>query len=277
MTIGIVTDSTAYLPPGVARDLGIRVVPVQVVVDGQAFDESDVSVAVLTAALREGKPVTTSRPSAAACEQVYAELAAAGAQSIVSIHLSGDMSGTYESALIAAGRVSIPVHVIDSRQVGMALGFPVIRAARAAADGAAVHEIAARAKAECEAGLIAFSVDTLEFLARGGRIGSGAARIGGALQVKPILAVVNGKVESHDRVRTSSKAVARLVELAVTHAVGPCDIAVHHVADEVRAFGLAAALGPALGVDDIVVTQCGAVIAAHVGPGALAVVVSPRR
>ena len=131
--------------------------------------------------------------------------------------------------------------------------------------------------AECEAGLIAFSVDTLEFLARGGRIGSGAARIGGALQVKPILAVVNGKVESHDRVRTSSKAVARLVELAVTHAVGPCDIAVHHVADEVRAFGLAAALGPALGVDDIVVTQCGAVIAAHVGPGALAVVVSPRR
>lgn len=275
MATGIVTDSTAYLPPGAADALGIRVVPVQVVVDGESMPEPAVSTADLTAALRDGKAVTTSRPSAGEFEQVYESLRADGCDAIVSVHLSSEISGTYESALIAAGRVGFPVHVVDSRQVGLAFGYPVLRAAQQAIDGAAADSIADNARRECESGLIAFSVATLEFLQRGGRINGVQARIGGALQVKPILQMRDGAVQSRELVRTSGKAVAKLVEIARAHATGPCDFAVHHVADEVRAYGLAAALGPAVG-HDVAVTECGAVVAAHVGPGALAVVVSPR-
>lgn len=276
MGVGIVTDSTAYLPPGVAAELGITDVQVQVVVGGQSFDERDVSVARLAQALADKQIVTTSRPAPAEFETHYRRMHAAGCDEVVSIHLSRELSGTCEAALIAAGRVPFPVHVVDSQQVGMAMGFAVMRAAVSAREGLGGADIAAAATRDSHSALIAFSVDTLDYLQRGGRISGVQARIGGALHVKPILQMTDGVVRNRELARTSSKAVARLVDIARDFAAGPCDVAVHHVADEVRAYGLAAALGPALGVDAVPVTECGAVVGAHVGPGALAVVVSPR-
>jgi DegV family protein with EDD domain len=124
--------------------------------------------------------------------------------------------------------------------------------------------------------MIAFSVDTLEFLERGGRINSVAAKLGGALQVKPILHLVNGVIERRDLVRTGARAFTRLVDIAMNAYEPGRPIAVHHVADPASATMLAQALTSRLGVADIPVSECGAVIATHTGPGALAVVVGPQ-
>ena len=132
MGVALVTDSTAYLPPQAAAQLGVHVVPVQVVLDGVSYDEvGGITTPELVAALRGGATATTSRPSAAQFEQIYRGLQETGATSIVSVHLSGGLSGTWESATIAAGRMDIPVTAIDSRQVAMAFGFAVEQIGRA--------------------------------------------------------------------------------------------------------------------------------------------------
>src|SRR3954470_20560719 len=192
--IAVVTDSTAYLPQTQAAAAGVTVVPVQVVIGGQTFDEMDISAADVTEALREWRPILTSRPAPSAFITMYQRLALEGATGIVSVHLSGAMSATVESAELAAKEVSIPVRVIDSRSIGMGLGFPVLSAAQAASDGAepaTVEEIARRRSAGAS---VLFYVDTLEYLRRGGRIGKAAALVGSALSVKPLLHLVDGHV-----------------------------------------------------------------------------------
>lgn len=274
MSVALVTDSTAYLPPDAA---GVRVVPVQVVLDGTSYDEvGGISTQHLVAALRAGAVATTSRPSAAQFEQVYRALQADGATSIVSVHLSSGLSGTYESAVIAAARVDIPVTAIDSQQVAMAFGFAVQNAVRAAAAGIGHDEVVAGVVRDCADSSIAFLVDTLEFLERGGRIGAVKAKVGSALQVKPILHMHKGEVASRELVRTSARAFARLADIAAQEHTPGRPVAVHHVSDPVRAADLATLLTQRLDVDQVTVTECGAVIAAHVGPGALAVVTGPQ-
>ena len=146
--VAVVTDSTAYLPRSLAEEHGIRVVPVQVVIGGTTYSEGiDVDPAAVVAALREWRPVTTSRPTPQAFAETYAEAVAAGATSIVSVHLSSKMSGTYESAAIAAREVGIPVTVIDSGLIGMAMGFATIAAAEAAASGCDADAVARVARA----------------------------------------------------------------------------------------------------------------------------------
>lgn len=277
VSVALVTDSTAYLPPGQAQALGVTVVPVQVVLDGVSHDEvGGITTDELVTALRGGAVATTSRPSASQFEAVYRECQAAGATSIVSVHLSSGLSGTYESAAIAAERVEVPTTVIDSRQVAMAFGFAVGNAARAARAGASHDDIVAGIERDCADSTILFLVDTLEFLERGGRVGSVRAKVGSALQVKPILHMHDGQVASRELVRTSSRAFARLADLVEQAHTPGRPVAVHHVADPHRATDLARLLASRLGVDEVTVTECGAVIAAHVGPGALAAVVGPQ-
>jgi DegV family protein with EDD domain len=286
VSLAVVTDSTAYLPAELiaAAPAPVTVVPLHVVLGGRERREGvDVSVADLSVALRSFVPVTTSRPSPAELLEAYAAAAEAGASGIVSVHLSSEMSGTCQSARLAAQQSPVPVEVVDSRSLGMAMGFAVLSAAQAAADGRPVSEVAAVARQRARAAEVVFYVDTLEHLRRGGRIGAASALLGSALAIKPILTLVDGTIRPLERVRTATRALARLAEITVAAAErlqstgAVVDLAVQHLDSADRAQSLAATLGegfPAAG--RLVVAELGAVVGAHVGPGTLAVVASPR-
>jgi DegV family protein with EDD domain len=276
--VAIVTDSTAYLPSDLVASHRITVVPVQVVVGGQPFDEgTEISPAEVAAALRSWSVVTTSRPSPERFAAAYAAAADAGATAVVSAHLSGDMSGTYDSAVLAAREAPVRVIVVDTRRVAMAMGFAVLDGARAAEAGADAETVATVIRERAAASSALFYVDTLDYLRRGGRIGAAQALLGQALAVKPILELVDGTVTPLEKVRTTSKALARLEELVVERAGGrPCDIAVHHLDAAARAETLAGHLVARLVASRVLVGEVGAVVGAHVGPGMVAVAVSPR-
>jgi len=276
--VAIVTDSTAYLPADLVASHHIRVVPVQVVVSGQPYDEgTEISPAEVAEALRAWNVVTTSRPSPDRFAQAYADAADSGATAIVSAHLSGDMSGTYDSACLAARDSPIPVLVVDTRRVAMAMGFAVLDGARAAEAGADPEAVAQVIRDRAASSSALFYVDTLDYLRRGGRIGAAQALLGQALAVKPILELVDGHVAPLEKVRTTSKALARIEELVIQRAAGrPCDIAVHHLDAAARAETLAGHLVARLVDSRVIVAEVGAVVGAHVGPGMVAVGVSPR-
>ncbi|MER5639223.1 DegV family protein [Kitasatospora sp. NPDC002227] len=277
--LAVVTDSTAYLPQDAIDRHRISVVPLSVVVGDEVLTEGvEISPKDVAEALRAKRRVTTSRPNPETFAAAYRAAAEAGATAAVSIHISAELSGTYEAAQLAAAEAPIPVEVVDSRLVGMALGHCVLTAAEAAAAGldAAGVAAAARERAALTSGF--FYVDTLEHLRRGGRIGAARALLGSALAVKPLLHLSAGRIEPLEKVRTASRAIARLEEIAVSQAGdAPVDIAVHHLAAEDRAEPLAERLRERVpGLRELQVSEVGAVIGAHVGPGLLAVVVAPR-
>lgn len=281
--IALVTDSTASLPPEEVRRHDITVVPLQVVIGAESLDEGVEGGAtpdLIAAALREWTPVSTSRPNPSRMLETYRRLAAAGAEAIVSVHLSAELSGTWESALLAARDAPVPVHAVDSRQVGIGTGFAVLAAAEARDAGGTAEEIAGAARAQAEATTSLFYVDTLEYLRRGGRVGAAAALLGSALAVKPILAIEDGRIGPRDRVRTAGKALARLQDLAVEAAGdGSCRVAVAHLASPERAAQLAAALQARLDgriEGEVLIGEIGAVLGAHVGPGMVAACVARR-
>ena len=154
------------------------------------------------------------------------------------------MSGTVESAQLAALEVDLPVHVVDAGQVGIATGYAALTAADVLDAGGTAKEAAEAALARGEASTSLFYVDTLEYLRRGGRIGAAAAIFGSALSVKPLLAISEGRVAPRERVRTASRALARLADLAV-EAAGeqPVDVCVSHLANAERAGELASHAG----------------------------------
>jgi DegV family protein with EDD domain len=276
--VAVVTDSTAYLPDELVAQHGITVVPLQVVVDGRPFDETaDVTGPDVAEALRHSRSVSTSRPAPAQLVEVYERLAAAGAPAIVSIHLSRELSGTYESAVLAAREVEVPVEVVDSRTLGMATGFAALRAREVLDGDGSAEEAADAARRRAEATWAGFYVNTLEHLRRGGRVTVARALIGTALAVKPLLHVVDGGIAPLENVRTASRALARLEALAVEQAGdAPVDVAVHHLVNPERASSLAASLASRLpGLRELVVKEVGPVVGAHVGPGLVAVVVAP--
>ena len=276
--VAVVTDSTAYLPRAQAEAAAVTVVPVQVVIGGETMDETAVSSSDIADALREWRPISTSRPSPSVFVEAYSKLSLDGADEIVSVHLSGAMSATVESALLAAKEVSVPVRVIDSRSIGMGLGFPVLAAAQAAAEGADAQRVEEIARRRTASASVLFYVDTLEYLRRGGRIGKAAALVGSALSVKPLLHLVDGSVVPLEKVRTTSKALGRLEELAVERVgAGAADIAVQHLANADRAYALAGRIQESAGGSvAVTVGEVGAVVGAHVGPGMSAVAICPR-
>ncbi len=281
MPVAVVTDSTAYLPEGVAGDMGIGVVALEVRIGDRVGREGiDIGAAELSAALAERHLVVqTSRPPPAEFVACYRAALDAGADELVSVHLSRELSGTWDAARLAAEEVGPGrVHVVDSRSTGMGLGFAVLAAAEAARAGATGAEAAAAAEAVAARCRLFFSVETLDRLRRGGRIGAAAALVGTALAVKPLLHVAQGRIVPLEKVRTTARAAQRLVELAVKAAGdGPVDLAVHHLAAAARAEEVAARLRERLPqVARLFVSEVGAVIGAHVGPGLLGVVVVPR-
>ena len=216
MPVAVVTDSSAYLPDGFANRHAVHVVPLHVLIDDwSGLDGVDIGPAEVATALSGRRTVTTSRPNPDEFVRAYRRLLDEGADGIVSVHLSRELSGTWESARLAAQEIGVDrVRVVDSRTAVMGLGFAVLRAATAAgggASGAAVEDAAVAAAARTRT---FFMVETLEYLRRGGRIGSAAAFLGTALAVKPVLHVKDGHIVPLEKVRTTNRALARLVDLA---------------------------------------------------------------
>jgi DegV family protein with EDD domain len=278
--IAVVTDSTAYLPTGLAEKLRVSVVPLYVIMGGSSGEEGiDIMPDQLAAALRERRQlVSTSRPTPNSFAQTYRRCLDSGADGVVSLHLSRELSGTWDAARLAAEEVDpARVKVIDSRSAGMGLGFAVLAAAERAAAGAELSAVVRAGVDTAAATVTLFYVDTLEFLRRGGRIGAAAAVLGTALAVKPLLHVVDGRIVALEKVRTASKAIARLAEVAVERAGGRLvDVAVQHLAAPERADGVAAVLRDRIPrLRRMHISEVGAVVGAHVGPGLIGVVVAP--
>src|SRR4051812_40704594 len=192
--VAVVTDSTAYLPPGVADKHDIGVVPLHVVLGLRSGEEGvEVSPADVAAALTERRvDVSTSRPTPGEFAAAYR---ASDAPCVVSVHLSGALSGTVEAAHLAAADVAgegIEVRVIDTATIAMGLGFAVIAAAEAASSGGGVEAVVAAAEKTAAATTTLFYVDTLEHLRRGGRLGAGSALFGGGVSGQAPLPVLRG-------------------------------------------------------------------------------------
>jgi DegV family protein with EDD domain len=278
--VAVVTDSTAYLPLELTEGYGIHVVPLYVILPGRSGREGiDVGPDDVARALAvRGQTVSTSRPTPGDFVAAYRQALEAGAERLVSIHLSSELSGTWDAARLAASQVGEHiVTVVDSRSAAMGCGFAVLAAARSAAAGADAAEVAEIAQGTAAATSTFFVVDTLEHLRRGGRIGAAAAVLGSALSVKPVLHVKDGRVVPLEKVRTTARALNRLVQRAVEAAGdGHVSVAVHHLAAAERADRLAVELRERLPeLRELHVSELGAAIGAHVGPGAVGVVVAP--
>jgi DegV family protein with EDD domain len=258
-------------------EFGIEVVPLQVISNGVAFNEvCGITVDEVATALRAGKSVTTSRPNPEVFVEAFEKLHRAGHESIVSAHLSSELSGTYESAVLASRKVSFPVDVVDSRGIAMMLGFAVKAGAKLASTGGSHADVLDLIQRKCAGASIIFYVDSLEFLEKGGRITAMQARMGASMNLKPLLHMINGKVAQQELVRSSEKSIARMIEIVTAAARIKSEIAVHHVEALDAANNVALQLKELTGVESISVTSAGAVVGTHVGPGALAVVVSPQ-
>ncbi|GAA4802115.1 DegV family protein [Nocardioides caeni] len=288
--VALVTDSTALLRPEVEALADVVVVPLQVVIDDEVFDEGapEATPDQVAAALKGKRAVSTSRPAPAVFAELYERLAADGVTEILSVHLSAEMSGTYESALVASRDAGVPVTCVDTRQVGVAGGYAVESALAVLAQGGDTAAAAEAARARAAASTSLFYVDTLEYLRRGGRVGAAAAVFGGALAVKPLLGIVDGVVAPQAKVRTAAKAIARLEALAMeASGDGAVEVCVAHLTAPDRAAAMAERLTEAFGerlAGSAVVAaeepavrcvELGGVLGAHVGPGMLAICVAP--
>jgi DegV family protein with EDD domain len=271
--VAVVTDSTSLVP----SDADVTVVPVQVVVGDDSFADGEVSPSAVIGALAAKKSVSTSRPTPSAFAEAYTSLAEAGYDAVVSIHVSSKISGTAESAELAAAESPIPVTVVDSLAVGPCLGLSVMAAAAVASRGGSAEEARSAALERSSHSHSFFYVDSLEPMRRGGRIGTRAALVGSALAVKPLLGLREGRVVLLEKVRTTSRALIRLQELAVEAAgAAPVEVVVAHLGAQERADAFAAAVAERVELSaPIRVTEFGPGLAAHLGTGALAVVVAP--
>ena len=216
-------------------------------------------------------------PRPAISSPVYRALQEAGYTGIVSVHLSAGISGTCNSAELAAREVDMPVEVIDTGCAASASLFAAEAAIRAAAAGASLSEVAGLARRVSAAQRTLFAVDTLEYLHKGGRIGGASALLGSILQFKPLLYFVDGKITAFERVRTSSRALRRTVEVMAEWlgADTPLLARVIHAAAPERGEQLMALAGEALNIVDLRLGDVPPVLGAHVGPGTVSLCCVP--
>ena len=273
MSVRIVTDSTADLQPEVVAKLGISVVPLTVSFGEESFlDGVTIDADTFYARMRSSPGLPrTSQPSVPAFRAVYEPLLAAG-HDIASIHISSRMSGTLNSATLAAEGLSAGgrVAVIDSENVSMGLAGIVLEAASAAEAGLPLDVVVAAAKAAIPRHHVIAAVDTLEYLRRGGRIGRARSLLGSILSIKPLIEVRDGEIGPLERVRTRARALDRLVELATVDPTIP-RLFVASAGDDAGANALADRIRPLLPGVEIIVGRLGPVVGAHSGPGLLGI------
>lgn len=270
----IVTDSTCDLPPELVKRHGLTVVPLAVRFGEEVYREGvEISVAEFYARMRDIKPLpATSQPTAGDFLEVYRKLTASGDQ-VLSIHISGDISGTLNSALTAKEQLpGADITILDSRFASTGLGILVLEAAEQAAMGKSLPAILERLNKVIPRQLAYFVVDDLEHLKRGGRIGAAQAALGSLLQLKPVLVFKDGHIELQEKVRTKRKALERIVELFAER-VGdkPARVCVAHADAEAEGQAFLKVMRDRFPKADFIFAQFGAVIGTHVGPGTIGV------
>ncbi|MCC6629076.1 MAG: DegV family protein [Chloroflexi bacterium] len=270
--VRIVVDSTADVPHDVAADLGIGIVPLTVRFGTDVFrDRVDLSLAAFMARLTASDILpATAQPSPGDFLTAYAPLVAAGV-SIVSLHLSSKLSGTYSSALVAAREATITpgqIEVVDSQTIAMACGLVAIEAARAARDGADQATVLALVNDLIGRTHLVAALDTLDFAFRGGRISRAQAVVGSLLSIKPIITVADGAVTRLEQVRTRQKSLQRLQErLEALHQERQViRLSFLHVADLESALDLRERVRSSVPVEPVLITELGPVVATYTGP-----------
>jgi DegV family protein with EDD domain len=280
--VAVVTDTTHYAPRALLQAHDIHEVSLYVNLGDRHERESDMPdfTAFYNQLRQLDQLPTTSQPSIGDFLEVYEPLAAAG-RDIVSVHIAGGISGTVESARQAAVEITTTypgrrVEVIDSRTACGGIGLCALAGAAAASTGADVEAVAQRVNDATDAMKIWFAVDTLEFLKRGGRIGTAQAWLGGALKIKPIL-TINREITPVERVRTSGRAFERMVDyLKARHEDGADGWVVQHIQAHEQAAKLVERGREIYGTEPVFVSEIGPVIGTHVGPGLLGAGGLPR-
>jgi DegV family protein with EDD domain len=266
--VRIVTDSACDLPEAVCADLGIAVVPLTIRFGEREFvDRKELSVDAFWRELAASSVLPeTAAPSVGAFEETFRRLGDEGADGIVCINLSAALSATMQSAQVAAKALDgeIPIEIIDSQSASMGIGNLVLHAARRARAGASVEEIVAEVESRREHQRVFATLDTLEYLRKGGRIGGAQAFLGSVLSIKPVIEVVEGAVEPAGRVRTRSKALRFLVDQIPTGRTIESVSVLHANAPDLDEF--LAMLRPRVPDADVTVGVIGPVIGVHTGP-----------
>lgn len=274
MPVAIITDSTADLPAEMAARLGVRVVPLSVIFGDQALREGiEIDHEEFYRRLQTSNPLpTTAAPSAGDFLQAYEDALGAGSDGILSLHLSGKLSATYGNACQAAALLesSTPIEVVDSQTGSLGLGILVIRAAEAANAGASLSDLKTLVADMVSRLRVAFVLDTLENLRRGGRIGRASAFLGHLLSIKPILSITNGEVQPEERVRSRAAALRRLFEMMASER-DPQAVAVAHNTVPEEAAAMRDRLAAAYPGVPLYETRIGPVLGVHTGLGVIGV------
>ena len=274
--VRIVTDSTADIPQELVDELGIIVVPLKVSFGSDIYrDGVDIKPREFIALMEKEKVMpTTSQPSPGEFVSVYENLAAKG-DTVVSIHLSGKLSGTVQSAQTAKAMTGArDVYIIDSKTASMGLGLIVLAAAKAAKEGQPIREVMSVIKYKMARTFVIFLVDTLEYLEKGGRIGKASAFLGTMLKIKPILTVDAGQVIPLEKVRGKAAAIDRIAQIVTDRT----DISKHYACsfvygnDYEAMTSLKEKVLPVFNCENLIVTEIGPVIMSHTGPGLVGVV-----
>ncbi|MEQ8199895.1 MAG: DegV family protein [Syntrophomonadaceae bacterium] len=283
MSVKVVTDSTAYITADLQKEYDLAIVPLSVIFPDESFKETEVDYGYFYGKIdRDGVIPTSSQPSQGEMEEVFNRLIQEGHE-VMAIFISGDLSGTCQSAYGARQAIlqSNPrarIEILDSRTTCMAMGFMVLAAAQAAREGKTLEEVAAVAQAaQARVGLY-FVPATLEYLKKGGRIGGAAALLGSILQIKPILYLLNGKVEVLEKARGTRAALDHISEVLDREhqARGLSRVVVINVTAEAKAAELAAVISRRYGLEANI-APIGPVIGLHTGPGTLGIVYMTQR
>jgi len=271
----VVTDSTAYIPPELIKEYGMRVAPLAVIWDGKTLhDDVDITPSEFYARLKNSKSLpTTSQTTPEEFRNIFSPILAEG-KSILGVFISSTLSGTIDSAMqVKKAMPTAPIEIVDSRSSAMALGFVALAAARAIKSGASMAEAAEVARRAAELSNLIFVVDTLEFLHRGGRIGGAKRFLGTALNLKPLLTVIDGKIDALESVRTKAKATERMLDL-VEQRIGnrrPLRLSPLHAGSPAEARALMKAAQEKFHPDECILSEVSPAIGAHVGPGTIGI------
>ena len=271
--IALVTDSTAYMPPELVKKYNISVAPQIVIWGDQTYkDGIDIDSREFFTRLKTAKEMpTTAQVSVVSFQEIFQDLVSKDFE-VLALLISTKLSGTIQSAVQAKELMNSAgekVHIVDSQSVAMALGFQAIAVARAIEQGANLKEAITLAEKLHEHTGVFFAVDTLEFLHRGGRIGGAQRFIGTMLNMKPILAIQEGRVEGIERIRTKAKAHDRILELTIekVNRRSPVHLATLHANAMEDARALLTRAEQALNPAESFLTEVSPTVGTHAGPG----------
>ena len=278
--IAIVTDSSAYIPKEVMAGLNIHVIPLWMIWDDEKFrDGVDIDPESFYKRLSNSKTIpTSSQPSAGEFIEFFKKVAENN-DAIVAVLVSSKLSGTIASALAAQKDLpEIPIEIVDTYNVSMGLGFPVLAAAKAVEAGETVEEIVSIAEGVSKEMSFLFAVDTLEFLRKGGRIGGAKALLGTALRIKPILHFEDGRIEPLMQIRTKKKALKGLLDIAESRLDGRkmAEVAVIDIDADKEGGQVAKMVEKRFGMSKVIRAGVSPVVGTHAGPGAVGLIFYPE-